>query len=128
MKTHIYPNVSTAISNNDTTLLQDSINTAISEAKGYCSRFNTELLFSGSNVDPMLLNIVKDLAKWAFIGLANKSIDYEVTLTRYEQAIAKLKDIQAGKLIPDGWPLAVPESKAQSWKVNSTSKKRNNYF
>lgn len=128
MKTHIYPGVSSAISNQDITILQDAIDAAVDEAKGYCSRFNTDLLFSGSDRPPMLLFWVKSIAKWNFITLANPNIDYQDAQIRYEQATQKLKDIQSGKLVPKNWPLETPQEKSQTWHVSSSTPKRNNHF
>lgn len=128
MKTHIYPGVSAAISNNDATLLQDAIDAAVSEAKGYCSRYDIEQIFDGSGRDPMLLQWVKSIAKWNFITLANPNIDYADAQIRYELATTKLKDIQSGKLVPYGWPPATPKERSNLWQVHSTTKKRNNHF
>lgn len=129
MKSHIYPGVSNAISNNDTSLLQDAIDAAIGEAKGYCSRYDLALLFdSAVTPDPMLLNWVKSIAKWNFMNLANPNIDYEDAHNRYELVTAKLRDIQSGKMIPANWPLASPKERSNLFHVGSSSKKRNNHF
>lgn len=128
MKSHIYPGVSSAISNNDATLLQDAIDAAIDEAKGYCGRYDIAQLFDSGTPRPMLLNWVKSIAKWQFIGLANPNIDYEDARARYEDATSRLKDIQSGKLIPQDWPLASPAERSQTWHVSSATKKRQNQF
>lgn len=129
MKTHIYPGVSTAVSNNDISFLQDAIDAAIGEAKGYCSRYNLVLLFDQAvTPDPMLLNWVKAIAKWNFMNLSNPNIDYEDCEKRYGIATNKLKDIQSGKLVPSGWPPAAPHDRSRLWHVGSTTKKRQNQF
>lgn len=129
MKTHIFPGVRNAISNQDDEHMQAAIDAAIAEAKGYCSRYDISALFVNmSKPDPMLHNWVKSIAKWHFIGLANPSIDYDDALNRYEQATKKLTEIQAGRLVPAGWPPATPQNRSQLFQVHSTNKKRNNHF
>lgn len=132
MKTHVFPGVRNAISAQDDSLMQDAIDAAIAEAKGYCSHFDLEQLFNGTNPgwkpDAMLLKWVKDIAKWNFMGLSNPNIDYDDALARYEQATKKLQDIQAGRLVPQGWPAATPENRANLFQVHSKNPKRNNQF
>lgn len=129
MKTHIFPGVRNAISNEDDSLMQDAIDAAIAEAKGYCSRYDINALFVNmTKADPMLLQWVKSIAKWHFIGLSNPNIDYDDALSRYEQATKKLGEIQSGKLVPAGWPPATPKNRSQLFQVHSTTKKRNNHF
>ncbi len=133
MKTHIYPNVSTAISQGDATLLLDAINSAIGEAKGYCSRFRIEQLFDNEEAvvgwvaDPTLLMHVKSIAKWHFINVCNVNVDMELASTRYDQAIGWLKNIQSGKVVPEGWPPATPEGKETFFHTSSNPKRKNHY-
>lgn len=133
MKTHIYPGVSNSISQGDATLLQDAINAAIVEAKGYCNRFKIEQLFDniealpGWVADPILLTHVKSLAKWHFMAVANTNIDYEEALTRYDQAIKWLSAVQSGKVTPVNWPPNVEPEKATYFHLSSNPK-RNNHF
>lgn len=128
MKTHINPGVRNAITNFDDSIIQDAIDAAISEARGYCSRYDVVALFESGNRDAMLLMYVKSIAKWHFIALANPNIDYADAQVRYEFATSKLKDIQSGKIIPHGWPLTSPKERSQIWHVSSSTKKRSNHF
>jgi phage gp36-like protein len=128
MKTHIYTGVQNIVSQNDNTIIQSAIDAAIAEAKGYCSRYNLDLLFDNPvTPDPILLMHCKNIAKWHFIVLANPSIDYDDAHNRYEQAIKWLKDIQAGKVVPPGWQPAQPEEQATFFHFNS-NRKRSNHF
>ena len=132
MKTHVFAKVRNAISAQDDTLMQDAIDSAIEEAKGYLSHYDVDSLFSSTNPDwkpnPALLNWVKAIAKWNFMALSNPNIDYDDAQIRYDQAIGKLKDIQSGKLVPNGWPKATPENRASLFQVHSKNPKRNNQF
>lgn len=133
LNTHIYTGVATEISRGDTAIIQDAIDTAIQEAKGYLSRYDVDQIFDNANslpgykADPILLMHVKSMAKWHFIVLANPSIDYEDSKERYEQAIKWLLNVQSGKIVPLGFPPATPEEKATFFHINSNPK-RNNHF
>lgn len=129
MKTHLYTGVQNIVTQGDTTIIQNAIDAAINEAKGYCSRYNLELLFDAPvTVDAILVMHVKNMAKWHFIVLANPSIDYEDAQNRYDRAIAWLKDIQSGKVVPPGWILAAPEiEKGTFFHFKSNTKRRNQY-
>jgi phage gp36-like protein len=129
MKTHIYQGVQNIISEGDNTIIQSAINAAIAEAKGYCSRYQLDVLFDNPlPADPILTLHVKNMAKWHFLILANPSIDYEDAQLRYDRAIAWLKDIQAGKIVPIGWYLAQPENESGTYfHVKSNTKRKNHY-
>ncbi len=133
MKTHIYTGVSNIVAQGDATIIESAIHAAIAEAKGYCSRYRVEQLFDNVDMnpewlaDPILMMHVKNMAKWHFIVLANPAIDYEDAQSRYDRAIAWLKDIQAGKIVQPGWLPAEPEDKATFFHVSS-NKKRKNHF
>lgn len=133
LKTHVYAGVSNAITRGDVTILQDAINAAIGEAKGYLSRYDTSYMFFNPGndpeykKDPTLFMYVKDLAKWHFIQLANPNIDYEAAQIRSEKAIAWLKDIQSGKVVMTDWKPAPVEAQSTFFHYNSNPKRRNHY-
>jgi phage gp36-like protein len=128
MKTHIYGPVSTLISQGDTSILQSAIDAATTEAKGYCSRYNTAKLFDETDLpDPILQMHCKNMAKWHFCCLGTPAIDYEDAQTRYDQAVKWLKEVQAGRAVPPGWELTTPEEKSTFFHVKSNPK-RNNHF
>ena len=56
-----------------------------------------------SDRDSVLLMYLKDMAVWHFIPVANPNIDIEYREIRYNKAIAWLKNIQGGKIVPQGW-------------------------
>ena len=133
LKTHIYGSASTLISRGDDTIIQSAIDTALAQIKGYMSRYDYAQIIDNVNTvagwkaDPVLLMYTKSIAKWHFITLANPSIDYEDAKTRFDEAIAWLKDVQSGKVVPDGWPAAVAPDMGTFFHVSSNTK-RNNRF
>lgn len=133
LKTHIRTNVSTAITQGDTTIVQSAIDTAVTEAKGYCSRYRIAQLFDNEDADSSwiadatLLMHVKSIAKWHLIGLGNTNIDYEDAQIRYGQATDWLKLVQSGKVVPPGWPPATPADKSTFFHMKSNPKRRNHF-
>lgn len=129
MKTHIYTGVQTIVSQGDNSIIQSAIDAAIAEAKGYCSRFQLDVLFDNPvTPDPILQVHLKNMAKWHFIVLASPSIDYEDAQLRYDRAISWLKDIQAGKIVPMGWQLLQPENEKGTYFHVTSNTKRKNHF
>lgn len=124
--THMYEELIDAISREDEDVLNDAIASAEGEAMGYLSRFDIDTLFSKMDDarDQTLLMRVKDMAVWHFITLANPNTDIEFRKTRYEEALTWLKGIQAGKIVPKGWPPAVTEDEESSFFHVSSAPKR----
>jgi len=140
LQSHVYQGVSNVISQGDDSIVQDAIDAAITEAKGYLSRYNISRIFENEDPadenfegdenwkpDPVLLMYVKNIAKWHFIVLANPSIDYEDAQTRYDQAIKWLMNIQSGKIVPVNWPPASVPEQSTFFHINSNPKRRNHY-
>jgi phage gp36-like protein len=105
--THLYTETREAISGetdpaNDRNLAF-ALDVAISEVKGYLSRYDLDAIFSatGDARNAMLLLICKDVAVWHYINAANPNCDFQVRRTRYEDAIAWLKGVQSGDIQPD---------------------------
>jgi hypothetical protein len=128
--THLYPELIDAIERDDDTKLETAIKVSILLAKGYMSRFDKVMLFSasGEDRDEMLLMLLKDLAIWNFIIIANPNISVEFHRQRYEDAIKTLEKIQAGKLVPHGWPPAsTPEGSDTYFHVASNPRRGTSY-
>lgn len=121
--TTAYPEVIDIISRGESSLLTDAIAAAEGEAIGYLSYYNTDALFAlvGTERDNTLMLRVKDIAMWHFIAVSNAGTDMQLRLTRYEQAIKWLGDIQRSKIIMKNWPLPTAETPGQndSWKAGS---------
>lgn len=136
LSTNIYAEIVTEITRSDTTIADRAVNAAILEAKMYLGRFDLVQLFGTDTTSPAvqdeyLKTLVKDLACWHLMRLANTGVDYGVYRTSYQDALAALKNIQAGLVQPQGWPYAdtrtetAPPGDAISWHSNP---KRHNYY
>ena len=113
------------------TALQEAIDAAISEMRGYISFYDIETILAttGSNREPILLLFTKDIAVWHFIQLANPNVDMELRETRYNKAIAWLRDVQKGIAVPN-LPLAVnADETVQTGKIKfGSNPKRNTQY
>jgi hypothetical protein len=149
LKTHLYPEIVNEVARypamtddeepvptnpEENEIALTAIQTAISEANGYMSRYDTATLFnaSGSDRDAHLVNLIKDMAVWHFIVLANANVELALREKRYDNAIEYLVRVQAGKVVPN-WPY-VPQNTSlpgggagQSVKFNSNTKRSNHY-
>ena len=107
LKTHLYAENVRLIQGEDTTILTAAIDSAIAEAKGYLAHYDRRVLFEakGAKRNALLLTFVKDIAVWHFIVLCNAGADLEFRRFRYERAIAWLRAVQKGEVVPDFPPL-----------------------
>ena len=134
--THLYPEVISEITRADDTLVSKAIDTAIQEAKIYLSRYDLLQLFGNNTTaatvqDEYLKSIIKDIACWHLLRLANVSIDYTAFRTAYEDAVESLKTIMTGAANPQGWPYydATTETTPKGDAINWTSNpKRVNHY
>lgn len=129
LKTHLYDEQIAVISRNDLALMQTAIDAAEGEAKGYLSRYDIAVIFAkaGTQRDSTLLMFLKDMATWNFITLANAAADMEFRESRYKQAVAWLKGIQAGKIVPFGWPFLTAEAENSFFHITSAPKRETNF-
>ncbi len=120
-----------AISRDDDTKIETAIQTAITQASGYLSRFDIAAIFATEgderNKFSDLTMYIKDIAKWHFIKIANVSVDMELAQSCYKDAIAELGKIQGGRIVPFGWPTNSTEDYSGSVIVKSNTK-RGNYY
>ena len=130
LKTHMNVDNIDVITENDDTIVQAAIDGAISEAKGYLSLFNISTIFAatGSNRNSLLLTFVKDISVWHLMVLSNYQADVKFRQDRYERAVAWLKSIQRGDVVPD-LPRATDDSGAISTPIKLiTNPKRIQHF
>lgn len=132
LASHIYVENIDEITRNSDDLVTDAIDSAIAKAKGYLSRFDRTKLFDGTVVDVNLKRVIKDMAAFNLITLANVSLNYDVLKDLNEDAISWLKDVQSGKSDPEGWiykeddaDTDYPEGSTVSMKSNT---KRSNHY
>lgn len=128
--THLYEETVTAISGDDERLLTAAMSGAEAEAKGYLHAFDTEKVFNATEEqrDALLLIWVKDIAVWHYINIANPNVDFEVRERRYNSAIAWLKGVQKGSIVPD-FPkktdISGAEENATQFRFGSNPKRAN---
>lgn len=118
LKTHAYDEEIKAIIENDETIALASINAAIAFAQSKLAKaHDIEQVFAqrGSDRNPLLLKIIKDIAIWELIGLANPSVDYEDKKFRYQQAADWLTAVYKGM------PSGLPEKQGTTTEVKSFS-------
>lgn len=121
IKTHLYGEIVDAITREDDTILQASIDAALSEAKGYLSDYDIATIFSqtGNSRHPLLLTLIKDMAVWHFLSLSNPSADLQLRRSRYERAIEWLHGVQRRTIIPDLPPIEVTDATTGSIRYGS---------
>jgi hypothetical protein len=132
LKTVLYPEIMEEICRNDETIITGAIEAAVNETKLYLSRYLLAPLL-GNNAsapdipDPFLLQLVKNITAWRIVQLAAVTVDYDKYRMAYTDALTTLKDINRGKLVPDGWAYATtpdtPDGDGIFWK---SSLKRDN--
>lgn len=117
------------ITDNDDTIVEAAIDSGITEAKGYLSRFNTDSIFgaTGNNRNILLLTFVKDIAVWHLMVLSNYQADVEFRKTRYERAVAWLKSVQKGDVTPNLPEREVTETTPAAI-IWGSNQKRSNHF
>lgn len=131
LQTHIYSEITDVITRSDDSIVTAAINNAESEAKSYLNRFDIATMFGGSFADEWLKTVVKDLACWHLIKLANPNINLELFRTCYEDAKKYLKDVMLGNVDPV-WPLraddpATPFDESGHISFSSNPKRENHY-
>ena len=131
LSTHIYPEITDVITRSDTSIVTNAINNAESEAKSYLNRFDIVAMFSPTYTDQWLKSLVKDIACWHLIKLANPNINMELFRASYEDAISYFKNVMKGNFDPL-WPLRVDDPETpfdESGHISSSSNiKRSNHY
>lgn len=136
LKSHMYEEVVNEITRNNDSTIEDAIETAIDEIKGYLSsKYNITSYLN--TVDPSarnkkLLGVAKDLSAWYLIHLCNVTIDYAKWRELYDDGVMYLSRVQKGAIVLNDLPTAiVPGSDPAiqqspiKWKSNT---KRNNQY
>ena len=132
LSTHIYAEITDIITRTDDTIVTKAIANAESEAKSYLNRFDIVAMFVTTNPDEWLKSLVKDLACWHLIKLANPNINLELFRTSYEDAKKYFKDVMLGNVEPADWPLRADDPATtfdESGHISSSSNtKRTNHY
>lgn len=129
--THVYAEIIAEITRHDDTLVEKAIVNAEGEAKAYLNRYDLEAMFVPTNPDEFLKSLVKDIACWHLIKLANPNINLELFRTAYEDAVKFFRDVMKGNADPV-WPLkandpatAIDDAGHVEW--NSNTKRTSHY-
>jgi len=129
LKTHAYAEEIGEIIREDETIAMACIDMAIELAESKLAKeYDTESIFAkkGTERSPLLVKVIKDIAIWELIGLANPSIDYADKKFRYEQSLSWLEAVYKGM------PANLPRKEAEGDKSSSfnmfTNPKRENYY
>lgn len=129
LKTHAYDGEIKAIIREDETIAMTAIDVAVSFAKSKLMKaYDVEAVFSaiGEKRNTLLVKIIKDIAIWELIGLANPHIDYEDKKFRYQQAVSWLDAVYDG--MPADLP-TLPEVDKQNTSFSYNSREpRKNYY
>jgi len=103
LKTVVYDYQLSEIVEDDNTIIEMAVQAAIEEVKSYlCSRYDTDKTFSaeGSERNPLILEITKDVALWQIIRLSNPDIIHDRVKDRYDRAIEWLDKVARGLISP----------------------------
>lgn len=127
LNTHLYQEQIEAISGVDNAITTASIDGAVAEAKGYLHAYDTEAIFlaTGGARNALLVIFIKDIAVWHYINLANPGADLKTRQDRYKSAIAWLKSVQIGEVVPD---LPKPTETGSITYAWGSNKKRDNHI
>lgn len=110
LNSHLRDETKQAIEGASTTLLTMAIKGAEKEAKGYLHKYDIDAIWekTGDERDDLLMIWLKDIAVWHYINIANPGVDFAVRERRYNAAIAWLKGVQKGDIVPD-FPVPLDE-------------------
>lgn len=130
LNSHLRDETIEAISGEEETLLVMAIQGAESEAKGYLHKYDIDAMWERKNDDrdPLLCIWLKDIAVWHYINIANPGVDFAIRERRYSAAIAWLKGVQKGDIVPD-FPVPIKstgeEINTSPFKFDSNPKRGN---
>lgn len=117
------------ISNGDETLLMAAIDAAVQEAKSYLKAYDItlELSKTGAERNALLLLFIKDIAVWHFINTCHVNTLFELRQDRYKTALAWLRAVQKGEVLPDLPAIITDNGDANNlpFKITSNPKRTN---
>lgn len=115
LNTHLYDYQLHAITEQDTSITLSAISSAIAEVKSYlATRYDVEAIFfaEGEDRDPLILDMVKTIAAFRIIKLANVDVYYEKYKELYKDTISYLTKVAEGNLV-----LNLPIIKTESGEI-----------
>lgn len=127
--TSVYQNLLDVIKQEDETIVQFGIDSALEEAQAYLKdRYDTEVIFAktGNNRNKLLLMMCRDIAVYNIIGISNPGIDYEDKKNRSDSARSWLKNVQKGTSKPS-LPVKPEEEQVTIIASGSNPKRKQHY-
>ena len=128
--TGVYAEQLDAITRQDDTVPQFAIDAAEEEAKGYLSpKYNVTTMFAlaGADRPKVLVLIIRDIAIYNMLSIANPGIDYKSRKDLADRAIEWLKRVQAGKVNPPSLTLAPVDEEKNEILMSSNTKRTQHY-
>jgi hypothetical protein len=139
-KTSLYPEIIETITRGSTDAAQMQIMAAESLVRSYMSKYDTLAIFGdmqnaptymGADVE-LIKKVVKIIASYYLVRLANPNVNIELYRADYEDALAWLKQLQAGEVNPN-LPYApddpnTPENETENSLYWGSNPKRDNHF
>lgn len=143
LKTAIRMNKVNRIADADDLIIQQAINTAITEAKSRLTanhkkawmdgrlRYDVDAIFNATGEDrnPLIHDITKVIALWWLIMRSNAGVDYDVIEARYQFGIDYLKDLATGEAndgtlpqLPEDDPNDDSDNSAKPFRMGSRKK------
>lgn len=136
-KTSLYPEIIDTITRGDPTSAELQIAAAEEFAKSYLFKYDLPAIFGTPATEPthpsqLVKKIVKVIASYYLVRMANPNVDIELFRKDYEDAISILKDLRDGKNNA-ALPYAEDDESTDTDEGNSSTAwdsnpKRNNFF
>jgi hypothetical protein len=108
-KTSLYPEIIAAITRDDSQSAELHILAAEALVRSYLSKYDTVAIFgteteaptyTGASVE-LIKKMIKIVASWYMVRMANPNVDIELYRLDYEDAVKWLSDLQKGNVNPD---------------------------
>ncbi len=136
-KTSLYPEVIRAITRGDRSAAELQVLAAEDLCKSYLTKYDLEAAFGTEDappavVSPLLKKLVKTIASYYLVRMANPNVDIELYRQDYEHALELLEDIRDGRnslalpYAPDD--PSTPEDESAGSMAWRSETKRTNYF
>lgn len=105
LNTQIAPEALSAMTRDDSSRLDNAEASAIAEAKGYLSAYDTDKLFNDKKNRPAkLVSVLVSITIYNLSASLPARASDEVRRERYKDAIVWLNSLQAGKITPEDMP------------------------
>ncbi|MDD4217462.1 MAG: hypothetical protein PHZ24_09030 [Bacteroidales bacterium] len=104
-KTELYPEIIGQIIRDDADSAEIQIMAAESLVKSYMRKYDLDAIFGTADIEPthpdeLVKKLVKVIATWYIVKLANANVNLELFRIAYEDAIAWLDDLKNGLVDP----------------------------